>query len=247
MSVSAVRWAFSLPVKPASTKFVLVALANHVPKHGERLSYPSQPELCEMTGLNPKTVKKALDQLSGEEVISDTGQRKGRTGQVIVYRLNIEEKGTENGPVKEDQERPPFDIESPPILPPKGTVFTVKAPQKRTTEREGKGKGKGIRARARNTDKNKEASWQPPDGLNLEAWSDFEKHRKEIRKPLTDQARTLAASKLIALSRHGQQTCVNNSIEKRWTGLFPEKVGSGKTDPASNAAPDTDWLSELGL
>jgi phage replication O-like protein O len=66
--------------------------------------------------------------------------------------------------------------------------------------------------------------WTPPAWINRDAWEEFEQHRKEIGKPLTDLARTKAANQLGELSPDEQQQCIDRSIQARWAGLFPEKV-----------------------
>lgn len=66
--------------------------------------------------------------------------------------------------------------------------------------------------------------WTPPAHLNLVAWREFEQHRREIGKPLSDLARTKAANQLASLNHDEQQHCIDLSIQARWAGLFPEKV-----------------------
>lgn len=77
------------------------------------------------------------------------------------------------------------------------------------------------------TNKDIKATWKPPEGLNMKAWNDFELHRKEIKKPLTDKARTLAANSIKNLSQIDQQQTVDRSIQSRWSGLFPDKQKQG--------------------
>ena len=67
----------------------------------------------------------------------------------------------------------------------------------------------------------KAAEWIAPDWLDAEAWADFEAHRQEIKQPLTDRARALAANKLRGLSKQAQRETINRTIEGGWTGLFP--------------------------
>jgi len=62
-----------------------------------------------------------------------------------------------------------------------------------------------------------------PTGINKKAWGEFEQHRKEINKPLTDLARKKSVNILKDLSLEEQQTCINYSISGRYTGLFPQK------------------------
>ena len=69
---------------------------------------------------------------------------------------------------------------------------------------------------------NKKQPWKAPNGLNMEAWAEFEQHRKDIKKPLTDTARTKAANQIIHLDSIEQQSTVDKSISSRWAGLFPD-------------------------
>ena len=66
--------------------------------------------------------------------------------------------------------------------------------------------------------------WLTPEWLNKQAWSEFESHRKEIKKPLTDLSRTKAANQLEGLNYDQQQQVIDKSIQGRWAGLFPDKV-----------------------
>lgn len=54
-------------------------------------------------------------------------------------------------------------------------------------------------------------------------WAEFEQHRKEIRKPLTDLARSKNESILAGLTKDEQREAVNATIANRWTGLFPPR------------------------
>lgn len=72
--------------------------------------------------------------------------------------------------------------------------------------------------------KPKPEAWTIPGWLNADAWAEFEQHRRDMRKPLTDLARTKAAKQLQALSHAEQQACIDRSIQSRWAGLFPEKT-----------------------
>lgn len=71
--------------------------------------------------------------------------------------------------------------------------------------------------------------WQMPAGLNAKAWGEFEQHRKDIKKPMTDTARTKAANQICGLSHEQQQATIDKSIQSRWAGLFPEKLKNTKS------------------
>lgn len=80
-----------------------------------------------------------------------------------------------------------------------------------------------------NNEKNdKKKPWVSPAGLNLEAWAEFEQHRKDINKPLTNTARTKAANQIIHLDLAGQQSTIDKSISSRWAGLFPDNGANKK-------------------
>jgi len=61
-----------------------------------------------------------------------------------------------------------------------------------------------------------------PEWLDKDAWSEFEQHRKETKKPLTDLARK---KNLLVLEKHKdrQSEIINNTIANRWQGLFEPK------------------------
>ena len=61
------------------------------------------------------------------------------------------------------------------------------------------------------------------DRIDPVVWAEFEQHRKEIRKPLTDLARSKNTAILAGLSREEQRQAVDTTIANRWTGLFTPK------------------------
>jgi len=70
--------------------------------------------------------------------------------------------------------------------------------------------------------------WVPLKGLNINAWSEFEQHRKDIKKPMTHLAKTKAANSICSLSFEDQQTTVDKTIQSGWTGLYPDKAVQAK-------------------
>jgi hypothetical protein len=94
VSFDAIRWALDQPVSHASTKFLLVAMADCVNAEGaETVCWPSYAHLAKRTGMNTKTVEAGISRLKLEGFIVDTGRRAGDTGKVVVYRLNTTESG----------------------------------------------------------------------------------------------------------------------------------------------------------
>lgn len=88
MSSEALAWAFKQDVKPSSVKFVLVALCECA-HYQTGLIHPSVEHICEITGLNRKTAIAAVAELERQGLLSDTGDRVGRTRQIKVYRAEI--------------------------------------------------------------------------------------------------------------------------------------------------------------
>lgn len=136
MSVEAITWALDQPVKHSTAKFVLVVLANCA--HSESMTaYPSTGYLVNATGQDRKTVLANLRRLMEMGFITDTGERRGATKQVIVYQLNT----TRNTPEKQAQIRNSSENGTVPktggnstVFPQKESRFSAKQSQKRDTE-----------------------------------------------------------------------------------------------------------------
>lgn len=74
----------------------------------------------------------------------------------------------------------------------------------------------------------KKESWASPTNLNQNAWNEYEQHRKQIKSPMTDLARTKTASQIKDLSPEEQQRIIDKSISNGWKGLFPENSQSNE-------------------
>jgi pyocin large subunit-like protein len=105
MSLDATTWAWKVRQKQkpgGSTKplkrLVLLSLADRAGE--DHCAYPSVARLVEDTEMDRKTVLKIIDELIQDGLIEDTGERKGRTKQVKVYRL-IGVNGRETVPTME--------------------------------------------------------------------------------------------------------------------------------------------------
>lgn len=99
MSVHVRAWVAKQPIKPSAMKFVLMGLADVSSDYG--IAFPSIAHLEQYTCQDRKTILSNLKKLQQAGFIVDTGDRVGRTGQVIVYRI----KGPKAGTVKESQKR----------------------------------------------------------------------------------------------------------------------------------------------
>lgn len=136
MSVEAITWALQQKVPHSSAKFVLVVMANCASGE-DMVAWPSAAYICESTGQDQKTVQANLRRLREYGFIEDTGERKGTTRQVIVYRLKTPKNGYVKGPQKRNTSKNgthPFFPPKTPNFPPKDPQFSAKDPQKRGTE-----------------------------------------------------------------------------------------------------------------
>jgi hypothetical protein len=125
-----------------------------------------------------------------------------------------------------------------------GTVITVcnYAEYQLQDEREGtpKDKPRAHEGHTRGTQDKKEKKEKKdiPNGISgayaapQPEWSEYAKHRKDIGKPLTPRAVQLALGTLERLQGEGHdpRKVINQSIENRWTGLFPVKERKNGND-----------------
>jgi hypothetical protein len=88
VSFDALAWAAKQRPGNLASKMVLLALANYANEAGE--AYPSNAAIADFGDMNPKTAIAAIDRLEEMELIADTGKRCGRSGQIKVYKLNLE-------------------------------------------------------------------------------------------------------------------------------------------------------------
>jgi len=142
MSTDATRWAWLQGGIKPTAKLVLLSMADRAGETHE--CFPSIKRLCDDTNLDRKTVIRSIKALCDCGLMTDTGKRKGLTGQVIVYRLisvasrsqtdEFEDiNNTKNGTVPK-MEQFPFSDETVPLFPDNSTVFPLKESQKRDTE-----------------------------------------------------------------------------------------------------------------
>jgi len=88
MSYPALSWAIRQRLDPIP-RLVLLALADRADKRG--LCWPSVAWLAEFCGFHRSTIMKELGRLQRARLIEQTGDRKGITHQVRVYRLRLDE------------------------------------------------------------------------------------------------------------------------------------------------------------
>ncbi len=100
---------------------------------------------------------------------------------------------------------------------------------------------------------NKRASAQECSPELAEALSEFEEHRKKLKKPMTGRAKELLLSKLTKLARTEQEqiAILNQSIMNGWIGIFPiggdRRLRQGKQSAADMADDVIRMMSERGM
>ncbi len=97
MSSDALSWAWKQQIKPASTKFVLVTLADYCGE--DKLASPTLELLINKTCLDRKTIINSLWNLCELGFLEDTGIKVGETNSIKVYKL-LPRRRSENGTVK---------------------------------------------------------------------------------------------------------------------------------------------------
>lgn len=214
MSTEAVAWAFKQPIRSASMKFVLIALAECA-HYKTGLIYPSLAHLGEIAPLDRKTIIAQIDLLLAHGYLIDTGERTGKTKQIKVYRLAIETIPN----VEPSQKRNSSNI-------------SVKQSQKRNTE---PSKEPSSSEDKSSSEKAREKNAGVPEWVPAEQWQAFVKMRKTIRRPLTDHAITLAVRKLerFASEGHSPGDVLDQSTLNNWQDLFPLRAAQGQPPPQS--------------
>lgn len=89
-------WAYCADIRRSSTKFVLVTMAKCADQ--SRQCWPSVQYLSDATAQDRKTVMENIKRLKDFGFITDTGQRRGQSGQVPVYLVNCPDLGTVPNP-----------------------------------------------------------------------------------------------------------------------------------------------------
>ena len=180
---------------------------------GKGTCHPKRETLAERSGLTARKVSAATARLCQFGWIQKRGN--GGRNSPAIYTLTTPKTLPETGTVL-DQE----------TLPKTGRVIdkeTLPETGTKTLPETGRGKEKTKEKKKEKVKKEKE-KWQTPEWINPQAWAEFEQHRQEIRKPLSNMARTKAANALQNLTHEQQARCIDMTIQNHWQGLFPEKV-----------------------
>lgn len=237
MCVEAITWALKQPVKRSAAKFVLVVLANSADAEHFQC-WPSTAYLCEATAQDRKTVLDAIRRLLEEGFISDTGERRGATKQIPVYRLN----GSENGIVKEARNRngsengtvPKTDGNSP-VFPMEQSRFSLETVPKT---------GHGAVRKRKETSGNRHThekrlpvtAFAIPEWMPLEAWKAYSEMRVAKKKPMNTVGivdRIIGRLDGFRRSGHDVTAILDNSTCNGWTDVYEPKSAASRPDGRS--------------
>lgn len=224
MSSEALAWAFSLDIKPSSLKFTLVAMCECANYKTGRIT-PSLSHLCEITGLDRKTIIASIADLAELGLITDTGERCGKTGQIKVYNAAIETVPKAERFRKRNS-----------------TVFSAKEYRKRNTEPSREPSFNGSNTRARGIHK--------PDGVSEQVWSDFVAHRKRLKADITETAMQ-GILREADKARWPLENVLVEMVSRGWRGFKAEWVQeNGKRNSNDRGASGADLaaraLQKLG-
>lgn len=233
MSFNAIRWAFAQPISKASTKFVLIAMANCVNENGRVwLSWPSYRHIAERTSLDAKTVEAGVYRLKELGYLIDTGRRAGGTGKVVVYQLNTPENGVvitdpegEGGDIPQHANDPESgaikSVGNDPEIPANPPKFPAQSPQISgvTTPKTGDVTSNGTKKRTK-----KEAGERAsrPHDVSEQVWKDWvalrDGKRASVTQTAVDGARAEAEKAGMSLDRFFTIWCTRGSqgLEASW-------------------------------
>ena len=217
MSWQALADAARYPAASAAEKLMLLAYAD---RHNDETgcAYPSIEWLCQFSSLNRKTVIAAIAKLEAASVLTDTGERTGRTKQIKVYRLALE-----TVPKSEPSQKR------------NSSVFSGKQSQKRDTE------PSREPSEAKASSPRKADPFPKPEGVDSQVWRDFLENRKRKRLPNHASAHKRLMDDLRRLS--GDDWPIPKLIEhaaaKGWGGIYdPRTDGRSATGPPTRSFED---------
>lgn len=247
MSVEAITWAMKRQGLRSSEKFVLVCLANYADE--SFFCYPSVAALESATSQDRKTVLANLGRLTEAGLIMDTGDRKGVTRSIPVYRLVLEPaislRSAENGtPLPEGVKQSQFSAEAVPVFPISGPKNGTRIHQdtKGTQPQGASDPANHLTPKTPRSSKGRGVSTEPlppaPPWVPAEPWAGFVEFRQRSKKPLTARGASLTFRELERLREQGHEPgdVLDQSVQRGWTGVFPIK---GEAAPAQRG--DDSW------
>jgi hypothetical protein len=240
MSNEALNWARQQTGINSSTKFVLVAMADIIRESNQ--FFMSLETLCGYTNQDRKTVIKALKILCDLGLIADTGNRKGDTKKIVVYKLNFL-NSTETGTIP-NTEQFQFSPETVPNFPPNSTVFPSKQSQKRYSDTYinhddplNNHKDKDSPKSPKNKKTNSVKTALPNNFAVSEqvlTWYSEKGYSEDINQHLEHFINTCKAN---GYKYVDFDAALRNAISKDWAGLRKQPQGNSHQQPKTNSSP----------
>lgn len=197
MSLVASSWSWTVRDIRPMDKFVLISLANRAGTESSK-AWPSVGRIADDTGICRKTVLTCLQRLQQSGLIVDTGERKGRTKSVKVFKLLVDSATKIFDSTESKTEKKPDSASAKPFTMP--AMPSAKAAQNPIDV----------------------ATLPLPDCVKPEDWQMWVDYRAEAGKKLTATSAKLQLRSLNAWAEKGHEpkTIIEKSIERGWMGLF---------------------------
>lgn len=227
------------PPKPM-TRYVLDVLTKYMNGDGGNC-YPSTRTLAEATGLSERSVCEHLRHATengwlSKSVRGNSGQgwRRHRYVPLLPSLLKGTDgesaritEGTDAESVTESKGTDPHDV--------KALTLTHKGTDGGSVEGSIEGSSEQGKTRARPTGL--------PESVSDELWSAFVDHRKKIKRPMTEKAESMLATKLAGMEDQGHDAseALRESIINVWLGVFPPKAGDHTVRASKRKASPSDF------
>jgi hypothetical protein len=190
---------------------VYCTLARHANTQG--IAWPSYERMIEITKLSKRTIRRCLKVLVADhKLIRKVGKPFGGSSRYQLAPIVSPEgqKAASNSATKAP-------IEAAPIVPPRTRNSATRAPSIVPPEHQEGYPLKGIHLRV----SNKEKIELPFSSDEFrEAWSDWQQHRREIKKPLTSTSVRYQLKDLAALGEAEAIAKLTRSITSGWQGMY---------------------------
>lgn len=275
MSVTATFWVRAQRVGKGSPKAVLIALADFA--NEDFRVWASMDAIEQFIEQDRKTILANIKRLKQLGYLEDTGERKGRTGQIVVYQMtrptaatkvqmtNREGRVVEIGPpsAKASQIRNGSKNGTVPDLDSKGAVSSSKGSQisAERVPKTGHGTTKELQEQEGNDQLARRVprvalhdqirSIELPESIQPGVWAMWCEHREAKHKdaPWTRACAIVSIKRLEKLLAAGQapDVTVEEAVLRGWTGLFPVKPDAVTTTAGAIAVTGDWWKGAAGI
>ena len=187
----------------------------------EGIAWSPYRRMIEITRLSNRTIRRCIETLEADHKLIQKIRK--RFGEPCRYRLTAIVPPEGQKAASNSATRAP--IEAAPIVPPEHPNSATRAPSIVPPEHHKGNPIKGIHLRV----SNKEEIELPFSSNEFrEAWSEWEQHRREIKKPLTPTSIRKQLEDLAKMSEAESIAAMHRSIASGWQGIF---AASSKAKP----------------